>query len=86
MGNKHRKLFVIGQSKGCKFLPQMHRNTFGSRALSRPAVGAYALARPLAAMGGLFLREREVQRGKGGVCLEGGQKGRNWNSPQSQGK
>ena len=65
MGNKHRKLFVIGQSKGCKFLPQMHRNTFGSRALSGPAVGAYALARPLAAMGGA------ISKGKGGTERKG---------------
>ena len=31
MDNKHRKLFVIKQSKGCKFVPKMHQNrpTFG---------------------------------------------------------
>jgi len=29
-GNEHRELFVVKQSKGCKFMPKMHRNTFGS--------------------------------------------------------
>jgi len=29
MDNKHRKLFVVKQSKGCKFMPYMHQNTFG---------------------------------------------------------
>jgi len=35
--NKHRKLFVIKQSKGCEFMPKMHRNTFGGRAPPRRA-------------------------------------------------
>jgi len=26
---KHRKLFIIKQSKGCKFMPEMFQNTFG---------------------------------------------------------
>ena len=26
---KHRKLFTIKQSKGCKFMPEMFQNTFG---------------------------------------------------------
>ena len=26
--NKHRKLFTIKQSNGCKFMSKMHRNTF----------------------------------------------------------
>jgi len=30
--NKHRKLFVIKQSKNCKFVTKMHQNTFGGRA------------------------------------------------------
>jgi len=28
MDNKHRKLFVSKQSKGCEFVPKMHQNTF----------------------------------------------------------
>jgi len=32
MDNKHEKLFVTKQSKGCKFMPKMHQNTFGGRA------------------------------------------------------
>jgi len=39
MNNAHRKLFVIRQSKGCKFLPKMHQNTF----VSSPAGGDYSL-------------------------------------------
>jgi len=27
MDNNHGKLFVIKQSKGCKFMPKMHQNT-----------------------------------------------------------
>ena len=38
MDNKRRKLFVIKQSKWCKFSPKMHQNTFGGRDLSGPAV------------------------------------------------
>jgi len=37
MDNKHRKLFVIKQSKWCIFMPKMHQNTFGGRAPSAPA-------------------------------------------------
>ena len=40
--NKHSKLFVIKQSKECKFIPKMHHNTFGGRAPPWPARGAYA--------------------------------------------
>ena len=29
MDNKHRKLFVGKQSKGCTFMPKMHQHTFG---------------------------------------------------------
>ena len=36
MDNEHRKLFVIKQSKGCKFMPKMCRNTFGGRTLRSP--------------------------------------------------
>ena len=35
--NKHRKLFVIQQPKGCKFMPKMHQNTFDGRAPPGPA-------------------------------------------------
>jgi len=27
--NEHRKLFVIKQSKGCRFMPKMYQNAFG---------------------------------------------------------
>jgi len=37
MENKHRKFFVISALKKCKFMPKMHQNTFGGRALSGPA-------------------------------------------------
>ena len=35
MDNKHKKLFVIKQSKGCKYMSKMHQNTFGGRELMR---------------------------------------------------
>ena len=34
--NKHRKLFVIKQSKGCKIMPKMNQNTFGLCASQTP--------------------------------------------------
>ena len=37
MDNKHRKLFVVKQSKGCKFMPKIHLNKFGSQAPPGPA-------------------------------------------------
>jgi len=50
--NKFRKLFITKQSKGCKFMPKMHQNTFGGRTPSGPTGGAYALPRSsIAAMG-----------------------------------
>ena len=42
MDNKRRKLFVIKQSKWCRFMPKMHQNMFGGR-------GAYAVMRSLIA-------------------------------------
>jgi len=44
MDNKHGKLFVIKQSKVCKFLPKMHQNAFGGRAPHGPSGGANALS------------------------------------------
>jgi len=41
MDNKHRKLFVIKQSKGCNFMPQIYQNTFTGRTRS-PAGGTSA--------------------------------------------
>ena len=43
MDNKHRKMLVIKQSEGRKFMPKMHQNKFGGRAAPGPAGGAYAL-------------------------------------------
>ena len=37
MDDKHKKLFVIKQSKGCNFMLKMHQNTFGGRAPPGPA-------------------------------------------------
>jgi len=59
MDNKHRKVFVIKQSKGCKFMPKIHQNTFGSRALPGPVGGGLMQMhsrRPSSRNGGLFLR------------------------------
>jgi len=55
MDNEHRKLFVTKQSKGCKFMPKMHQDTFGGHAPPGPAGGAYAL--PQIRSEGLLLRE-----------------------------
>jgi len=41
--NKHRNLFVIKQSKRCKFVPKMRQNALGGRAPRGPTRGAYAL-------------------------------------------
>jgi len=65
MDSKHRKLFVIKQSKGCRFMPKMHQSTFGSWALPGPAGGAYVLPqnRPHSRNGGLFVKGRESREG-----------------------
>jgi len=54
MDNKHWKLFVIKQSKGCRFMHKMYRNTSGGRAPPAPAGRAYAPPRPLAAVEAYF--------------------------------
>ena len=50
----HRKLFVIKQSKWCKFMPKMHRNTSGSRVCLKLLGELMHLPRPLAAIGAYF--------------------------------
>jgi len=81
MDNKHRKLFVIKQSKGCKFMPKMHQNTFSGRAPPGPAGGTYAAlcATPdlLAAMvrrtfmgDATHARGKRVERGREGRRTE----------------
>jgi len=40
-----RKLFVIKQSKWCKFMPKMQQNTTGSGALPGPSGVAYMLSK-----------------------------------------
>ena len=61
MHNKHRKLFVIKQPKGCKFMPKIHQNTFGGRAPPGPAAGAHKLPRPSM---GLTSKGREEGEGR----------------------
>jgi len=69
MDNEHRKLFVIKQSKGCKFMNKMQQNTLGGRAPPGPAEGAYVLpVSPVHNGGGLLLRVRE---GRGGAYFYG---------------
>ena len=55
MDNKRRKLLFIKQSRGCKFKPNMHRNTFGGRAPPGPCAHPHLLA----SMRGLLLRGTE---------------------------
>jgi len=63
MDNKHWKLFVVKQPRGCKFMPKMHPDTFGGRAA--PAGGSFgAPTDPLATIGG-FNSKRD-KRGKKG--------------------
>ena len=69
MDNKRRKLFVIRQSKGCKFLPKMRQNT-----LAHTRQGAYALPRSPSRNGGLLLRRRGKRRGP--TSKEYGREGR----------
>jgi len=63
--NKHKKnsLVVIKQSKGCRFVPKIHQNTLGGRALSRPAGSLCALPDAVAAMGPTY--EEEGRGGEG---------------------
>jgi len=56
-GNKRIKLLVMKQSKGCKFVPKMHKNTIGGRAPPESAGGSYAHPTPQLATGGLIIRE-----------------------------
>jgi len=70
--NKDRKLFVITQPWGCKFVPKMYQNTFGGQ--SGPAGGAYVLPRlPFVAMRGYWDRglmgPREGNGGRRGSQL-----------------
>ena len=67
MHNKHRKLFVIKQPKGCKFMPKIHQNTFGGRAPPGPAGERISSPDP---QWGLLLREGRKGRG-GGLLLRG---------------
>jgi len=64
MDDKHRKLFVIKHSKECKYVPEMHQNTFGGQLRARWG----SLCAPpelLTAIGGLLLRGgREGERGE----------------------
>jgi len=74
MDDKRMKLFVIKQSKGCKFVPKMHQNTRGGRAPPGPAGGTYALPGPIGpiATTGTYLEEggrgrRKVAKGRKGI-------------------
>ena len=67
MDNKYRKLFVIKQSKGCKFMPKIRLNKFGSRAPPGAAGrGAYALFQAP----GVPISKRRKERG-GCLLLSG---------------
>jgi len=64
MDTEHKKLFVIKQSKWCKFKPKMHQNTFGGRASPGHDGGAYAPPEPLSAIRGRKGGERG-RKGRG---------------------
>ena len=61
--NNHRILFVTKHSKGCKFMPEMHPITFGSRAPLRPTERAYLLPGPPSQNVGLLIRGRRKGEG-----------------------
>ena len=67
MGNKRRKLFVIEQSKWCKFMPKMHQNTLGGRVPPGPAGEFMRSPNTLSAWDlRLYIRGgREGERGEG---------------------
>ena len=66
---------IAKQSKGCKFMPKMHQNMFGGRALPRPAIGELNMRSP-------------IRTGCNGGLRVSGMKGRRdgtgGESPQSQ--
>jgi len=62
MDNKHRKLFVIKQTKGRKFMPKMHQN-LSAAGLHPDRIGEFMRTAPLAAMEDLFLRGRREAEG-----------------------
>ena len=72
MDNKRRKLFVIKQSKGCEFMPEMRQNKFGGWAPPGPPWGAYAHPQTPSRNGGLLLMEG----GKGRILVLRGTEGR----------
>ena len=84
MDNKHRKLFVIGQSKKRKFMPKMPQNTFGGRAQPVPAGGGLKRSPiPLAASGAYFKgREGKGEKRNG---REGGKEERKRKKKQGEG-
>ena len=61
--NKHGKLFVIKQSKECRFMNKMRQNLLGDWVPPRPAEGAYALPQTSSCNEGLLIRGRREGRG-----------------------
>jgi len=74
MDDIHRKLFVIKQPGGCKFMHKMHENTFGS-ALNRCGAELMRSYRPLSRNGGVVLRESEEEGWMVRGLLVGGGRG-----------
>jgi len=54
MDNKHEKLFIIKQSKGYKFMPQMHQVRLAAGLRSDPLRELMSSPFPLSAMGAYF--------------------------------
>ena len=68
MDNKHRKLFVIKRSKGCKFMPKMHQKYVWRPGSTWTRWGSLcALPDSVAAMGA-YIKEgrKEGERGRKG--------------------
>jgi len=65
MDNKYRKLFIIKQSKGCKFIPKMHQSTSGERAPPGPAGELMHFLRPQLSRNGGATSKGDGKGGEG---------------------
>jgi len=73
MDNKLRKMFVIKQSEGCRFMHKMHQNAFGGRVPPGPTWGSlYAAPDTPAAVGVSASRGREGERRSAGLLIREG--------------
>ena len=76
MDNKHRKLVVMKQSKGCKFTPKCIKIRLAAGLRADPLGELTRSSRPSSRNGGLLLRGREGREGKRrDLLIRGGREG-----------